>query len=67
MDIVNYNTIPLYRVLETIRFEAKRYGIDILDTELHGLAPAKALIDSAAYYLQLEEFDVNKQVLENRI
>jgi len=67
MDIVNYETIPLYRVLETIRFEAKRYGVEILGTEVHGLAPAKALIDSAAYYLQLEDFDGNEKILENRI
>lgn len=67
MDIVNYKTIPLYRVLETIRFEAKRYGVGVLGAELHGLAPAEALIDSAAYYLQLEDFNGDKQVLENRI
>lgn len=67
MDIVNYETIPLYRVLETIRMEAKRYGVQVIGAELHGIAPAQALIDSAAYYLQLEDFDPNKQVLENRI
>lgn len=67
MNIINYKTIPLYRVLETIRFEAKRYGVGILGAELHGLAPAEALIDSAAYYLQLEDFDGDKQVLENQV
>lgn len=66
MDIVNYRKIPLYRVFETIRFEAKRYGVGIVGAEIHGLTPAKALIDSAEYYLQLEDFDDEIQVLENR-
>jgi len=66
MDIVNYKKIPLYRVLETIRFEAQRYGVAIIGAEIYGLAPAKALIDSAEYYLQLEEFDDSIQILENR-
>jgi len=65
MDIVNYKKIPLYRVLETIRFEAKRYGVGIVGAEVYGLTPAKALIDSAEYYLQLEDFDDSIQVLEN--
>lgn len=67
MNITNYHKAPLYRVLETIRFEAKRYGVDILGAEVYGITPAKALIDSAAYYLQLEDFDSDVQVLENHL
>ncbi|HLQ73641.1 MAG TPA: glutamate formimidoyltransferase [Bacillota bacterium] len=67
MDIVNYEVIPLYRVLETIRMEARRYGVDVLGAEVYGIAPAQALIDSAAYYMQLEDFNAEKQVLENRV
>ena len=32
-----------------------------------GLCPMKALIDCAEYYLQIEDFDFNDQVLENYI
>ena len=67
MNIVNFEGAPLYRVVEMIRFEAARYGVNIIGSELIGLAPMKALIDSAEYYLQLEEFDYDKQVLENHI
>ena len=67
MNLVNYEKNPIYRVLETIRFEAKRYGVNVIGTELIGLAPAKALIDSAEYYLQIEDFDYGKQVLENHL
>ncbi|HEL9633848.1 TPA: glutamate formimidoyltransferase [Streptococcus suis] len=67
MNMVNLEKCSLYRTFETIRFEAKRYGVSIIGSEIVGLAPAKALVDVAEYYLQLEEFDYNKQVLENHL
>ena len=67
MNMVNYEGTPLYRVLETIRSEAKRWGVQVVGTEIIGLTPAKALIDSAEYYMQIEKFDYNNQVLENQL
>lgn len=67
MNMVNFEGTPLYRVFETIKFEAKRYGVNIIGSEIIGLAPAKALIDAAEYYLQVEDFDYSKQVLENHL
>lgn len=67
MNMVNYDGTPLYRVFEAIRFEAKRWGVNIIGSEIIGLAPAKALIDCAEYYLQIEDFDYSKQVLENHL
>ena len=65
MNMVNYEGTSLYRALELIRIEAARYGAHVIGTELIGLSPAKALIDCAAYYLQIENYDYEKQVLEN--
>lgn len=67
INMVNLEKFPLYRVFETVRFEAKRYGVTILGSEVIGLAPAKALVDAAEYYLQIEDFDYDKQVLENHL
>ena len=67
MNLVNYEGTPIYRVVELIKIEAARYGVHVTGTELVGLAPAKALVDTAEYYLQLEGFDFGKQVLENHI
>ncbi|MBP9484441.1 MAG: glutamate formimidoyltransferase [Negativicutes bacterium] len=67
MNMVNYEGTPLYRVFELIRIEAARYGVSIIGSEVIGLTPAKALIDCAEYYLQIEKFDYKKQVLENHI
>ena len=66
MNLENYKTTPIYRVLETIRREAARFGVPVVGTELIGLVPQQALIEVAAWYLQLEEFDSN-QILENRL
>lgn len=67
MNMVNYEGTPLYRVFEAIRAEAKRWGVAITGSELIGLAPAKALVDCAEYYLQMEAFDYDRQVLENHL
>ncbi len=67
INMTNFNVTPLYRVLELIKAEAARWGIHVVGTEIVGLTPMRALIDSAEYYMQLENFDANKQVLENHI
>ncbi|HES0859316.1 TPA: glutamate formimidoyltransferase [Streptococcus pyogenes] len=67
MNMVNFEKCSLYRTFETIKFEARRYGVNVIGSEVIGLAPAKALIDVAEYYLQVENFDYNKQVLENHL
>jgi len=65
INMTNFNKTPLYRVLELVKAEAKRWGVTVVGTEIIGLTPMNALIDSAEYYLQIENFDKNKQVLEN--
>ena len=67
INMTNFNKTPLYRVLELVKAEAKRWGVNVVGTEIIGLTPMNALIDSAEYYLQIENFDRDKQVLENHI
>ncbi|MDR1061639.1 MAG: glutamate formimidoyltransferase [Clostridiales bacterium] len=67
MNMVNFEGTPLYRAHEAIRAEARRWGVGIIGSEIVGLAPAKALTDCAAYYLQLEDFSYGRQVLEARL
>ena len=66
-NLTNFEVAPIYRVCEMVKMEAKRYGVTVTETELIGLCPMKALIDSAEYYLQIKDFDFQKQVLENHI
>ena len=66
MNMTDFTKTPLFRVMETIRNEAARYGVAISGSEIVGLVPAQALIDSAEYYLRLTGFS-NAQVLETRL
>ena len=66
MNLVDYEKNSLYRVLETIRMEAKRWGVDVVETEVYGMIPVNAILESAAYYLQIAGFDP-EQVLELRL
>jgi glutamate formiminotransferase/formiminotetrahydrofolate cyclodeaminase len=66
INLTNYRETPVYRVLELIRREAQRYGVAIHHTELVGLIPQEALVDSAVWYTQLDGFSP-EQVLETRL
>lgn len=66
MNLTDYTKTSIYRVVEMIRFEAKRYGVNIIGTEIIGLIPEDALLDAASYYLQIEDFS-KKQILEKKI
>ena len=66
MNLTNYEKSAVYRVFETVKFEARRYGVNVIGSEVIGLVPMAALIYAAEYYLQIENFDMN-QVLETRL
>ena len=64
MNMVNYEDTPLYVVYELIQSLAERYGTRVIESEIVGLTPAKALIDCAEFYLKAKDFDCKKQVME---
>lgn len=66
MNMTDYTKTALYRAFELVRIEAKRYGVNVSGSEIVGLVPMEALIDTAEYYLGLENFSM-KQVLESAI
>ena len=59
---INFMKTPLYRQVELVRIEASRYGVPITGTELIGVLPLGAVLNSLEYYLQLE----NPQKLEEK-
>jgi glutamate formiminotransferase len=66
MNMTNYRETPLYRALELVRMEARRYGVNVIGSEIVGLVPLEALAQSTAYYMGLETFSVN-QILEVKL
>ena len=67
MNLTNYQKTPIFRVFEMVKREAARHGVMVLESEIVGLVPASALMATAEYYLQVEGFSADKQVLENRM
>ena len=66
MNLTNFRKTPIARVVEFVRREAARYGVDIHHTELVGLVPQEALVDAAVWYTQLDQFE-KSQILESRL
>ena len=66
MNLTNYEKTPIFRVFETVKREAERYGVSILESEIVGLVPSAALNAAAEYYLQIAGFKP-EQVLENKL
>lgn len=66
MNMTDYTRTPLYRAFELVKTEARRYGVNVVGSEIVGLSPMAALTDTAAFYMGLENFSVD-QVLEARV
>ncbi|MBW1659669.1 MAG: glutamate formimidoyltransferase [Deltaproteobacteria bacterium] len=66
MNLVNFKETPIHRVVETIRFEAARYGVQIAECELIGLTPMASLEEIVRFYLQIPDFSVD-QIIESHL
>jgi glutamate formiminotransferase len=66
MNLTNYEKTPIFRVFDLVKREAARYGVNVLESEIVGLVPSAALMQTAEYFLQLEGFSAG-QVLENKL
>ncbi len=66
LTIANYRAMPMYRVLEMLRSEARRFGASVRKVEMIGLVPETVFIESAFYYLGIHDFTFDK-ILERKI
>jgi glutamate formiminotransferase / 5-formyltetrahydrofolate cyclo-ligase len=66
MNLTNFEKTPIFRVFETVKREAARYGVSVLESEIVGLVPSAALTAAAEFYLQIDGFKA-EQVLENKL
>lgn len=66
MNLVNFEKTAVYQAFEMVKMEAKRYGVNVVGSEVIGTVPMKSLIDVAEYYLQIENFSID-QILEKRL
>ncbi len=66
ITVGNYKATPLYRVIEAIKTELRRFGANVSKVETIGLVPSAALVDSALHYLQVTDF-ADENLLEKRL
>ncbi|MEA4884771.1 MAG: glutamate formimidoyltransferase [Clostridia bacterium] len=66
MNLVDYVHTPVARAFEMVKREAERFGVPVVESELIGLIPMDAVLDAAAYYLQLPVLR-RDQVIESRV
>ena len=58
-SLLKYPSTVQHRVnnqFEFVKMEAARYGVPIVGSEIIGMIPLDALVDTAKYYLRLEGF-----------
>lgn len=66
MNLTNFRKTPILRVFELVKREAARYGVNVVRSELVGMAPRQAIYDAAAACLQLDSL-ASDYILEDRI
>jgi glutamate formiminotransferase len=66
VTIANYRAMPMYRVLEMLRSEARRFAVAVRKVEMIGLIPENAFIESALYYMGVQDFSLDR-LLERKI
>jgi glutamate formiminotransferase len=63
MSNINFRKTPVYRQLELITIEARRYGVQVISSEFCGLVPLDALLDVCKYYLRVDDLE-EKKIIE---
>ncbi|HPA50299.1 MAG TPA: glutamate formimidoyltransferase [Thermoanaerobaculia bacterium] len=66
ITVGNFLATPLYRILEAVKTELRRFGTRVSRVEMVGLVPQQALVASAEHYLQIFGFSAD-DVVENRL
>lgn len=66
MNMTDYHKSQLFKAYELVKLFAERYGVPVVGSEIVGLTPMDALVDSAEFYLRLENFN-RDQILEKRL
>lgn len=66
MNFLDYKKTPIFRVIETIRSEAARWGVSLVGCELVGAAPMEAFLECSDFYLQMLD-PLYDHILERKI
>ena len=65
MNLTDYTRTPVHQVVQKIRLEAAGHGVSIHHSEVVGLLPKAALVDSSQWQLKPDEEMI--WILETRL
>lgn len=63
MNLTDFTRSAMHTAFELVKMEAAHYGVLVTSSEVVGYVPVQAMINTAAYYLQMDSFDM-EQALE---
>lgn len=66
MNLTHYEKTPIPMVVEAVKREAARYGVNVAGSELVGPVPLGALKQVLGYYLQTHDFSMD-QIIEGSL
>tara|TARA_R110002096_G_scaffold114529_2_gene248431 strand:- start:543 stop:1442 length:900 start_codon:yes stop_codon:yes gene_type:complete len=67
MNLLDYNVTSIRTVFDKVAELAAAKGVEIVESELIGLAPAAAIDAGLAAHIKLPDFDANEQVVEAKL
>jgi len=66
MNLTHYQKTPIPMVMEAVKREAAKYGVNVVGSELVGPVPLEAMGQVLRYYLQAHDFSMD-QIIENAL
>jgi glutamate formiminotransferase len=66
MNLTDFNVTGILKAFETVKAEAEKHGVPVLESEIVGLVPLEALTQLAAHALRLPALNVS-QVVELKL
>ena len=65
-NMFDTDNTPIFRVFNFVENEARRYGVNVVGTQIVGCLPQEALVNCAEHYLRLENFN-RDQIIEKHM
>ncbi len=66
MNLTDFQKSSMWKAFELVSSLAEHSGVNVVETEIVGLVPMDALIETAIFYLKLHNFSTD-QIIENKI
>lgn len=62
MNLTNYKITPIHIAYEEVKKEAKKFGVEVIGSEIVGLVPLNAILEAGKYYTKNKEVNETKLI-----